>query len=71
MTLMDSVNPIFIPRNHLIERAIQEATHSKNYSLMKALNTVLEFPFEYQNDSVHFMVPANDENEVLQTFCGT
>ncbi|RAP36535.1 YdiU family protein [Candidatus Marinamargulisbacteria bacterium SCGC AAA071-K20] len=69
--LMNSVNPIVIPRNHLIEKAIQEAQTSGDYSFMKQLNKCFETPFEYTQDSLEFISPATDENEVTRTFCGT
>ena len=44
VALMDSVNPIFIPRNHRIEQAIQEAV-AGDLTVFRDLNVVLAQPF--------------------------
>jgi uncharacterized protein YdiU (UPF0061 family) len=68
---MSSVNPIFIPRNHQIERAIELATSAEDFSLMEDLITVLDTPFENNQRFYDLSLPPNKGEEVTQTFCGT
>ena len=68
--LMNSVNPLFIPRNHRVEQAIQKAVQG-DLSVFEDLNTVLAKPFDEQPEFAHYAeAPAMDER-VTQTFCGT
>ena len=68
---MNSVNPIFIPRNHQIERAIELATSAEDFGLMEDLITVLDTPFENNQRFYDLSLPPNKGEEVTQTFCGT
>ncbi|WP_411843894.1 protein adenylyltransferase SelO [Salinicoccus sp. HZC-1] len=68
--LMKSVNPAVIPRNHLVEKALNEAMHYGDYSHFTDLNAVLSRPFDDSHDAVYKNPP--EETEVVhQTFCGT
>jgi len=68
--LMDGANPIYIPRNHRIEQAI-EAGIKGDFVPMHTLITVLKRPFEQQDDADIFEAAAMPEEAVQQTFCGT
>jgi serine/tyrosine/threonine adenylyltransferase len=69
--LMDKNNPIFIPRNHIVEQAIDEASNG-NMSLFHMLHSVTSNPYTYQNNLNTFMEPSNlDFEKSYQTFCGT
>ena len=67
---MEQVNPAVIPRNHLVEEAIQAAyqhqdnRYQKFYELLEALQT----PF---TEDSRFMHPPETEQVVEHTFCGT
>ena len=39
---MESSNPVFIPRNHLIEIAIEAAVENNDFSEMKTLLTIIK-----------------------------
>tara|TARA_B100000287_G_scaffold414686_1_gene447517 strand:+ start:1243 stop:2694 length:1452 start_codon:yes stop_codon:yes gene_type:complete len=67
---MKSINPIYIPRNHLIEEAI-ELANEEDFSLFYELNEVLESPFTFQKDKNRFLEAPNENQIVKQTFCGT
>jgi uncharacterized protein YdiU (UPF0061 family) len=69
--IMQSVNPAYIPRNHLIEQAIIEAVDSDNFVPMEKLLKVLSNPFEEDIDYIEYMKPPTSEERVYQTFCGT
>ena len=65
-----STNPAFIPRNHLVEEAIQPA-YSGDFSLFHRLNRRLAKPFEYDAADQILATPPKPEQIVQQTFCGT
>jgi len=69
-TVMNSVNPLYIPRNHRVEQAISEAV-AGDLSIFRDLNVVLARPFEKQPGFAQYAeAPAPDER-VTETFCGT
>jgi uncharacterized protein YdiU (UPF0061 family) len=68
--LMDSVNPIFIPRNHRIEQAIQEAV-AGDLTVFRDLNVVLARPFLEQPEYAKYAEAPEPNERVTQTFCGT
>ena len=68
---MYRANPVFIPRNHLVEAAIRAAEDDGN---LEPFNTLLErlmAPFEYNEADRHYALPPQPEEVVTQTFCGT
>jgi len=70
-SVMQSVNPVYIPRNHQIEAAIRAAEDHNDFSVFHALHEVLENPFELQEGKEAYMLPPKPEEVVHQTFCGT
>lgn len=63
-------NPIFIPRNHRVEEAIQGALRG-DFEPFERLHAVLARPFEEQPEHVEYEEPARPEERVDRTFCGT
>jgi uncharacterized protein YdiU (UPF0061 family) len=69
-TLMNSVNPLFIPRNHRVEQAI-EAAVGGDLTVFNEMNTVLAQPYtEHPGLSDYANAPGAHER-VTRTFCGT
>jgi len=68
--LMKSVNPAVIPRNHLVEKALDEAMHYGDYSYFNKLNEVLARPYDDSHEDM-YKNPPEESEAVLQTFCGT
>jgi uncharacterized protein YdiU (UPF0061 family) len=68
---MRSVNPAFIPRNHLIEAVIQAAMNNDDFAPFEELLTVLSRPYEDQPAFAAYAEPPQPDQRVLQTFCGT
>lgn len=64
------INPLYIPRNHLVQKAIDQA-YAGDDSYFHQLNKVLSHPFEKQTGAEEFSTPAQPEERVYQTFCGT
>jgi uncharacterized protein YdiU (UPF0061 family) len=69
--MMYRANPVFIPRNHLVEAAIAAATDSDNLNVFHQLVDVLAQPHEYRAELALYATPPRPEQVVQQTFCGT
>jgi serine/tyrosine/threonine adenylyltransferase len=68
---MRAVNPVFIPRNHLVEAALAAAVERSDFQPFEDLLVVLPRPFDDRPELAHFATPPRDEERVLRTFCGT
>jgi uncharacterized protein YdiU (UPF0061 family) len=68
---MYRANPVFIPRNHLVEAAIRAAEDAGNFEPFHRLVERLERPFDYDPDAAAYALPPRPEQVVRQTFCGT
>ena len=69
--MMRRVNPVYIPRNHLIEAAIRAAEDHGDFSVFHALHEVLQKPYDFQPGKEAYMQPPQPHEVVHQTFCGT
>ena len=67
---MQAANPIRIPRNHQVERAIQ-AGYAGNYTPFHRLVDALTQPYTEQPETADLEAPARPEERVTETFCGT
>lgn len=68
---MKSVNPAYIPRNHIVEQIIQEVTKKQDMNVMNNWMKVLSNPYQEQKSNPKYIKPPLPEEKVLQTFCGT
>ncbi len=71
IALMRSSNPIYIPRNHLVEKAISEAIENDSYDFFHRLNEVYEKPYLRQEGTEDLTRPPEASEVVQNTFCGT
>jgi len=71
LAAMRSVNPAFIPRNHMVEAALNAAMGRQDFHPFEEILDVLSRPYEDRADMVRYAVPARPEERVCQTFCGT
>jgi len=67
---MKAVNPVFIPRNHRVEAALEAAAQG-DFAPFETLHAILQKPFEEQPDHAEFENPPTEDERVLATFCGT
>lgn len=68
--LMKKSNPAVIPRNHLVEEALEAAVEKADYSVMKRLLRVLAEPYAHTKKQEKYQtVPKR--TIPYQTFCGT
>lgn len=70
-TLMNAVNPLYIPRNHIVEEALQAAENDSNFEPFEKLMKVLAKPFERREGLEAYEKPAPTEFGPYKTFCGT
>jgi uncharacterized protein YdiU (UPF0061 family) len=68
---MRSVNPVFIPRNHLVEAALDAASRRQDFHPFEELLDAVSRPHEERPGFERYAIPARPEESVLQTFCGT
>lgn len=68
--LMNSVNPLFIPRNHRVEEAIRAAVDG-DLSVFRAMNKALEQPYDEQPEHAEYARAPEVQERVTRTFCGT
>ena len=68
---MLSANPKYLPRNHLVEAAIQAAVEKEDFGPFHELCEVTSRPFDEQPGRETYALPPQPEERVLQTFCGT
>ncbi|OBK75326.1 YdiU family protein [Mycobacterium sp. 1165178.9] len=67
---MDRTNPIYIPRNHLVEEALAAATAGELGPLQQLLTAVTE-PYVERPGLERYAEPAPEDFGKYQTFCGT
>jgi len=66
---MNLKNPCYIPRNHLIEDALENAINGD----MKKINSIIELlrePFTEKNGFEEYMLPSSTDDPYV-TYCGT
>jgi len=67
---MDRVNPVYIPRNHKVQEALDAADVS-DFEPFRRILTVLERPFDRREGLEEFEVRAPDSFGRYTTYCGT
>jgi uncharacterized protein YdiU (UPF0061 family) len=69
-SLMQSVNPSVIPRNHRIEAMISSAVQG-DYAPFHKLTAALAAPYDEPTSYPELTYPPQDDEKVTATFCGT
>jgi uncharacterized protein YdiU (UPF0061 family) len=68
--VMDRANPIYIPRNHLVEEALTAATAGDLAPLRRLLDAVTA-PYDERPGLERYAGPAPEDFGAYRTFCGT
>ena len=68
---MQEVNPAYIPRNHLVEEAIEAAVERQDFSAFERLGAVLQRPYEEKPGFERYAVAPQPHGPAYRTFCGT
>jgi len=63
-------NPVYIPRNHLVENVIKQAYEGSYPDLFELLE-VIESPFIDRQKFSKFALPPTEHEKIKNTFCGT
>ena len=71
LTLMRSVNPAYVPRNHLVEEMISAAVENQDYAPFETMLRVLMNPYEEQSGSEKYAALPPESETGYRTFCGT
>ncbi|HET6536976.1 MAG TPA: YdiU family protein [Sphingopyxis sp.] len=67
---MDQVNPLYIPRNHLVESALEKAEASDMGRWERLLSIVCD-PYVQREGLEEFALPDGLDAPAYRTFCGT
>lgn len=68
--LMEKSNPTFIPRNHLVEEALENAVNGNREPFEKMLSNISN-PYDYTSEESGFQLVPEEHDAAYQTFCGT
>ncbi len=68
--LMDRANPVYIPRNHLVEEALTAAT-AGDLDPLEQLLAAVTAPYDERPGFERYASPAPEDFGTYQTFCGT
>jgi uncharacterized protein YdiU (UPF0061 family) len=68
--LMDRTNPVYVPRNHLVEEALTAATGGDLQPLEQLVDVVTD-PFTERPGRERYAEPAPQSARPYVTFCGT
>ena len=67
---MFAVSPAFIARNHLVQRAIEQGEDG-DFSFFHRMAKRLAGPTSFDVNDTDLALPAQPQERVYQTFCGT
>ena len=68
---MDAVNPVYIPRNHIVEHALGRASDELDLGPLGRLLDAIADPFTERPGLDEITRPAPDDAGPYRTFCGT
>ena len=70
LKLMQSQNPLVIPRNHLVESALEDAIQGNKSQLNELINLISK-PYNYKLPHKNFQTIPSGFDDCYKTFCGT
>ena len=71
LDLMKKTNPLVVPRNEQVEKALKDACEENNMVKFNELNKILSEPYKGSSLLKKYQLPASDTNKKYVTFCGT
>ena len=71
--IMKENNPIFIPRNHIVEEAIENASENNDFNKINELASLVKNPYISNNtiNDNYIKPPSLNQSKNYQTYCGT
>ena len=67
---LDRINPVYIPRNHQVQFAIDLA-YENDFSKMLEMIEVFKNPFKEVSEYVSYSQAPLEKEKISRTFCGT
>lgn len=71
VSLMKKYNPVFIPRNHNVEKALKSASEDLDFSAFNRMHEILSKPYFENPEHEQFTIPPKSGDKGYKTFCGT
>ena len=68
---MININPVLIPRNYLVEEALNEAETNNKLDKFNDLNRAISSPYQLKNIHIKYLMTPSKTNIPYKTFCGT
>ena len=68
---MHEANPLVIPRNHLVEEALNAATENNDLTKVKELLKILKDPYKNKSNTDYYQSTSTPGKERYKTYCGT
>ena len=68
---MNAVNPLYIPRNHKVEEALEAAVFDNNMKPFLKLHDILKNPYDEIKEFHEYEKPIKNSSVRYKTFCGT
>ena len=69
--LMKNSNPAVIPRNHMVEAALEKAVQHGDYTVVERLLAALNQPYAHTSEQEEYGEPPKPSSRPYRTFCGT
>ncbi|HUH35856.1 MAG TPA: YdiU family protein [Moheibacter sp.] len=70
LSLMEKVNPVYVLKNHFVEKAISEADQG-DLTLLNQLLDHVKYPYTYKKEMAETFFAPDGFDESYQTFCNT
>jgi uncharacterized protein YdiU (UPF0061 family) len=70
MACMQKSNPVFIPRNHWVEKVLADVVQGNNQPMGELLD-MIRHPYETRTVSAYFEKAPEGFDRTYRTFCGT
>ena len=71
LTTMINTNPVLIPRNYLVEEALNEAETKGKLNKFNDLNKAISSPYHIEKVNIKYLITPSKTNIPYKTFCGT
>ncbi len=68
---MANTNPVLIPRNYLVEEALNEAETKGILNKFNDLNKAISSPYQIEKVNIKYLITPSKTNIPYKTFCGT
>ncbi|MDA9749082.1 YdiU family protein, partial [Pelagibacteraceae bacterium] len=68
--ILNKINPSIIPRNHIVERVINEI-NKENFRDLNDFISIIKTPYLEKISNKKYMMPPKEEEKIYETYCGT